>query len=509
MDSIQKPTLRTAQKSSGEGEREQWENGVATVMGKRGNERKKKRRGRIEPRMTSRDLGGDKSIIRPINDLSDFHQRYIYEVNLPLSGMPLSEQGAPHAERSGRTNVPFPSTPNGSTHPEKLSAHECGSDPSGDARSRSDTRSHPVPTSSIISDPEVTSSSPWAVPPNKIDSSGVTTNDRETIGGEGQRVERAMPTSNQSICHGREKKQRTNRTQASNKCLRSKEYARVFRREYRKNLIQLHEHPMVLIKGGRVKDLPGAKFHHIRGVKDSLGTPGRRRGRSKHGAKRPKSIRMKDVFSPKCDVFGPFFSTQSGGGPPGKVIRVLPFGIVPDRPPLSTLLRYRPRRTENEDGQKQLHDRELAEKDGQKQSHNINSSAGEGGGPLSSKPRGRRAGTYNCSEILSYTGGLDGGQKQLINKLVNFRTINGERTRARAIAHQTFHRSAQTERDVTKLLVNVVENINPIAKWIGSDKCSSAEIPDAYRKRGIARKKRDDPHEPAPTNRSFAHLRWW
>jgi NADH-ubiquinone oxidoreductase chain 3 len=68
--------------------------------------------------------------------------------------------------------VPFPSAPNGSTHPEKLSAHECGSDPSGDARSRSDTRSHPVPTSSIISDPEVTSSSPWAVPPNKIDPFG-------------------------------------------------------------------------------------------------------------------------------------------------------------------------------------------------------------------------------------------------------------------------------------------------------------------------------------------------
>eukprot|EP01018_Ginkgo_biloba_P040632 Gb_39544 [translate_table: standard] len=100
-------------------------------------------------------------------------------------------------------------------------------------------------------------------------------------------------------------------------------------------------------------------------------------------------------------------------------------------------------------------------KDGQKQSHNINSSAGEGGGPLSSKPKGGRAGTYNCSKILSYIERLDGGQKQLINKLVNFRTINGERTRARAISHQTFHRSAQTERDVTKLLVNVVENIKP------------------------------------------------
>eukprot|EP01018_Ginkgo_biloba_P000137 Gb_34448 [translate_table: standard] len=111
------------------------------------------------------------------------------------------------------------------------------------------------------------------------------------------------------------------------------------------------------------------------------------------------------------------------------------------------------------------------------------------------------------------------GAKQLINKLVNFRTIDGERTRACAIAHQTFHRSARTERDVTKLLVNAVENIKPICevgkvrvagtthnvpeiaardrqqtlaiRWIlgaafkrrisnriGSDKCSSAEIPE-------------------------------
>jgi hypothetical protein len=45
-----------------------------------------------------------------------------------------------------------------------------------------------------------------------------------------------------------------------------------------------------------------------------------------------------------------------------------------------------------------------------------------------------------------------------------------------------------------------------ISNRMSSDKCLSAEIPDAYRKRGIARKKRDDPHEPAPTNRSFVHF---
>nr|YP_009863135.1 NADH dehydrogenase subunit 3 [Anthoceros punctatus]YP_009863177.1 NADH dehydrogenase subunit 3 [Anthoceros agrestis]QKD76591.1 NADH dehydrogenase subunit 3 [Anthoceros punctatus]QKD76633.1 NADH dehydrogenase subunit 3 [Anthoceros agrestis] len=53
-------------------------------------------------------------------------------------------------------------------YPEKLSAHECGFDFSDDARSRFDIRFHPVFTSSITSDLEVTSSSPWAVSPNKI-----------------------------------------------------------------------------------------------------------------------------------------------------------------------------------------------------------------------------------------------------------------------------------------------------------------------------------------------------
>ncbi|KAF1855339.1 hypothetical protein Lal_00002102 [Lupinus albus] len=50
------------------------------------------------------------------------------------------------------------------------------------------------------------------------------------------------------------------------------------------------EHSMVLIRGGRVKDLPGVKSHCIRGVKDLLGIPDRRRGRSKYGADKPKSI---------------------------------------------------------------------------------------------------------------------------------------------------------------------------------------------------------------------------
>lgn len=51
----------------------------------------------------------------------------------------------------------------------------------------------------------------------------------------------------------------------------------------------LQEHSIVAIRGGRVKDLPGVRYHVIRGVLDASGVDARRRGRSKYGAKRPKS----------------------------------------------------------------------------------------------------------------------------------------------------------------------------------------------------------------------------
>jgi len=50
----------------------------------------------------------------------------------------------------------------------------------------------------------------------------------------------------------------------------------------------LQEHSVVLIRGGRVKDLPGIRYHIIRGTLDTAGVQDRRRGRSKYGAKRPK-----------------------------------------------------------------------------------------------------------------------------------------------------------------------------------------------------------------------------
>ena len=50
----------------------------------------------------------------------------------------------------------------------------------------------------------------------------------------------------------------------------------------------LQEHSVVLIRGGRVKDLPGVRYHIIRGKLDATGVDDRRQGRSKYGAKRPK-----------------------------------------------------------------------------------------------------------------------------------------------------------------------------------------------------------------------------
>lgn len=50
----------------------------------------------------------------------------------------------------------------------------------------------------------------------------------------------------------------------------------------------LQEHSVVLLRGGRVKDLPGVRYHIVRGALDTAGVEGRRQGRSKYGTKRPK-----------------------------------------------------------------------------------------------------------------------------------------------------------------------------------------------------------------------------
>ena len=54
----------------------------------------------------------------------------------------------------------------------------------------------------------------------------------------------------------------------------------------------LQEHSVVLVRGGRVKDLPGVRYHIIRGTLDAAGVEGRRQGRSRYGAKRPKASKV-------------------------------------------------------------------------------------------------------------------------------------------------------------------------------------------------------------------------
>ena len=65
----------------------------------------------------------------------------------------------------------------------------------------------------------------------------------------------------------------------------------------------LQEHSIVLIRGGRVKDLPGVRYHVIRGTLDSVGVADRKQGRSKYGAKRPKAQviagKMKNESEPR------------------------------------------------------------------------------------------------------------------------------------------------------------------------------------------------------------------
>nr|ARX63694.1 ribosomal protein S12 [Najas guadalupensis] len=126
-----------------------------------------------------------------------------------------------------------------------------------------------------------------------------------------------MPTSHQLIRHGRIEKRRTDRTRALKRgpqkqgvCLRvptrtpkkpnsaPRQIAKVRLSNGHEIFAyipgeghNLQEHPIVLIRGGRVKDSPGVKYHCIRGVKDLLGIPDRRRGRSKYGADKPKQQR--------------------------------------------------------------------------------------------------------------------------------------------------------------------------------------------------------------------------
>lgn len=123
-----------------------------------------------------------------------------------------------------------------------------------------------------------------------------------------------MPTINQLIRKGREKSKRKTSSPALKSCPQKRGVClRVYTSTPKKpnsalrkvarvrltNRIEvttyipgighnLQEHAIVLIRGGRVKDIPGVRYHVIRGTLDTLGVENRKQGRSKYGAKKPK-----------------------------------------------------------------------------------------------------------------------------------------------------------------------------------------------------------------------------
>ena len=129
----------------------------------------------------------------------------------------------------------------------------------------------------------------------------------------GERQKEQMPTINQLVRKGREKKTYKKNAPAMQKCPQKRGVCvRVYtstpkkpnsalRKVARVRLTNgfevtsyipgvghnLQEHSVVLIRGGRVKDLPGVRYHIIRGTLDATGVDVRRQGRSKYGAKRP------------------------------------------------------------------------------------------------------------------------------------------------------------------------------------------------------------------------------
>ncbi len=123
-----------------------------------------------------------------------------------------------------------------------------------------------------------------------------------------------MPTINQLIKHGREKKKKKSKSPALEGCpqkrgvcvrvytVTPKKPNSALRKVTRVRLSNgievtayipgeghnLQEHSIVLVRGGRVKDLPGVRYKVIRGALDAAGVQGRRQSRSKYGAKKPK-----------------------------------------------------------------------------------------------------------------------------------------------------------------------------------------------------------------------------
>jgi len=124
-----------------------------------------------------------------------------------------------------------------------------------------------------------------------------------------------MPTINQLIRHRRKKQQKRNKSPALSGCpqrrgvctkvytVTPKKPNSALRKVAKVRLTtgqevicyipgeghSLQEHSIVLVEGGRVKDLPGVRYHIVRGTLDTVGVEGRRQSRSRYGTKRPKS----------------------------------------------------------------------------------------------------------------------------------------------------------------------------------------------------------------------------
>ena len=113
-----------------------------------------------------------------------------------------------------------------------------------------------------------------------------------------------MPTVNQMVRKGRKNKRTKSKAPALQYTLNSHRQRRVRQAKGapqkrgvctvvrtmtpKKPNSALQEHSVVLVRGGRVKDLPGVRYHIVRGSLDTTGVANRKQGRSKYGAKRPK-----------------------------------------------------------------------------------------------------------------------------------------------------------------------------------------------------------------------------
>ena len=123
-----------------------------------------------------------------------------------------------------------------------------------------------------------------------------------------------MPTTNQLVRRGRRHARRRSKSPVLDSCPQKRGVCRIVKTQTRKKPNSalrkvarvrlsngkevtayipgeghnLQEHSIVLVRGGRVRDLPGVRYHIIRGVLDTLGVEGRERSRSKYGWKRPK-----------------------------------------------------------------------------------------------------------------------------------------------------------------------------------------------------------------------------